>query len=831
MFAEFYDIESLLATVEEDKLCEGMGAAMRNRYPIRFVLFDSFRDSYMFVDRLNKDKHMTIKDAAKWLGEEQPDKMPTSFFLAKCIGQLMRETSADFIFTSFSEIARFYNNDDDKNDKERIPEFKAIVGTLKTEEPLGAGFASHQRVYIPLIGLEEKMMAFRDDPNITIWHLRSESKDYVLTLTDGQTYGVGGLESRFRIISNVREWLQYWKKGNHEAEGGELLLCTSPAIFANSHNARPDNAFKYEVCKNVEEFLSKGLKFGTDNIPFDKASLEMWNRLAADIDISRQTSFAQYAEELLGVRTDMNDVDFLSAWFGKAAESDGGFRRWVLCRYYESHSDGFLASALKNLTAFDDNMLCHTIAMMPLPTDGDNSRTRCLNLLKDNGATLGDDDAREVVRRIENFAVYNGGDHNAIIHVSQLSWQEQLLALKWFANGRITDNEVQNVFPDLASYLAPTSISEELGEEASWLTDYIDKYKRARLTASSFYGQDGDISEEQKQKITGEVETVIKEKNKDVSSFSKWYNEFKTTATILHNRNDIDAYFWIDGLGIDWIPFVKSVVKSYEQKGFYLNEVHVASAKLPSVTRVNKEELQRLSKTIAENKVGDLDTMAHSHKSSDRPRLMEEMVAVRQAVEKALNKHAGKKIALLSDHGMTYMSQFYSGQGLDLCDDHHGRTATCTSGNATPSNDYMSPVGLPETVCALRHASLCAKVPKGEGAHGGCTPEECLVPIFIISPRKSGKMWSASLLEEHEDIGNNPVVRFRIKGLTPGTAPVLTYNGKQYGVKCTGEIYESDPLKLDNDCRNVVISIDGERQELYIDFTLGAQEDELFGDF
>lgn len=834
-------LDSLLELVRRDLGGEGVGSATRDRYPARFVLFDTFDDSKVFVQRMINEFHFPVYNADKWMDSDPSfaDVLLSRSELVGGIRRCARENEKSFIVTPFSELARFYDNTHYK-------EFDSTLTTIKDIESLHPGF--HQRIYIPVIGLEEKMMAFHQNPNIVIWQLtrgghteadaksdeQNESgaeqgvktKNYRLTLTNGSTYGVKHLESRFQVVNSVREWLQFWQRHKASTDPDEQLLCASPAIFANSGNARPDNAFSYTICRNVKEFLSDGLHFGTSDIPFGDDSLEYWNRLATDIDISSQPSFAQYAESLLDVKPTIDDDGFLKVWFNCAKSDDVAFRRWVLCQYYELHSDGYLATALQSVAAYDDNYLCRTIAFMPFSTDGDNVRTQCLNLLKENGASLGDDDARHLVERICDFAAKHG-ERAALAHVSRLTWQEQFLVLQWVAKGLVGLEEAGSVFPDLVAYLGQMSISDELDKRAEWVPDYIEDYKRARLLAASFYGQ--EIDDERKKRITEGVEAVIAVRNATTTKFSEWYDKFNAVSNFLHGRDDIDSFFWIDGLGIDWIPFVANVIKGRESKGFYLNEVHIAMAQLPSVTNVNKKELQRLSATIADNKVGDLDHMAHEHKATDRPKLMEEMVAVRQAVEKALDKHSGKKIAIVSDHGLTYMSQFYSGLGLhNFDDDHHGRTARSADGPAPKDDEVYKVLSDGVTVCALRHASLFSKVPLGEGAHGGLTPEECLVPIFIVSPSKKSSSWQAVLLC-HADIGNNPVVQFKVKGLTSGAAPKLSYNGKQYAVSRQGDVYTSEKLDLDTSCRKVVVAIDGDEQALDIDFTLGAEEDDLFG--
>ena len=55
-FKTVASFEELKTLVEEDKNMNGMGVATANRYPIRFVLFDNFKDSYEFANSTSKCK-------------------------------------------------------------------------------------------------------------------------------------------------------------------------------------------------------------------------------------------------------------------------------------------------------------------------------------------------------------------------------------------------------------------------------------------------------------------------------------------------------------------------------------------------------------------------------------------------------------------------------------------------------------------------------------------------------------------------------------------------------------------------------------------------------
>ena len=156
--------------------------------------------------------------------------------------------------------------------------------------------------------------------------------------------------------------------------------------------------------------------------------------------------------------------------------------------------------------------------------------------------------------------------------------------------------------------------------------------------------------------INERVSEIVSDKNANSTSFSNWYENFKTVKTILHNRSDIDVFYWIDGLGVDWIPFVRSIIDKFSKEHVYLNEIHIAVADLPTTTAANKPILQSL---LPDNhpleKIGDLDSFAHSSKNYPQY-IIDEMNILEKAIIQVLDKYTGKKIAFISDHGVTYLA-------------------------------------------------------------------------------------------------------------------------------------------------------------------------------
>lgn len=437
-------------------------------------------------------------------------------------------------------------------------------------------------------------------------------------------------------------------------------------------------------------------------------------------------------------------------------------------------------------------------------------RRFCLNEAAKHHVQLSESIEVIIGNRLENIAKQSGA-HEAIKYFSGITIKEKELAIVWLGKKCISVNEVKDFFPELFDYM---QVQPMLTPNCMWLSSYIDEYKKAKL---------GNI-------YTDEIKTAISEHNADCVAFDTWYQSLKTTRFLLAGRNDIDVYYWIDGLGVEWIPFIQAILAKHQQDNIYLNEVMVARALLPTTTEINKVELQHLSDVdIQTMKVGDLDSMAHQSSNRYPNTIISELSIVEDAVESIINKYAGKKIAIVSDHGLTYLSQLQGGLNLAGFDsDHHGRLAVCKIGKATNDKNYFI-LEDGNTVCALNHKSLCNKVPRDQGIHGGCTPEEVMVPIFVISNNPNNNHWSVVVLSQ-ELTTVNPQVRLRIKGLSASDIPYVVYNNKSYPLTKLGmDEFMTAPLEAnENDSELSVLVGDKVIDRCSILWKKAAQEEDLF---
>ena len=804
MYKEFGSLEDLYQEIETDKNWTGAESSLRNRYPIRFVLFENFGDFGEFV-QVCQDHDVYVQSIEKWMKEGQDDKLITYSQLAALFDSYIKSLPAnDFVIAPFSEITRFYDN-------MRYAEFDSLLKTIRLIQSPEEAQSGHQRIYVPIIGMQSKVSKFKDDPNIHIWeyHSGTEYDNYHLILTNGTTYGVKGLEERYTLCEDLRHWIALWK--NVGAKIKPQIICTSKCIFANSDNAQPDNAFKYTVCNNAFEFLTEGLGINLGKLSLREEDMPYWEELASCIDVT-DFDFDVFVNQRFNTLNLNDENAFVQTWF----EYKDTFSRWLLKTYFvwKSGERSYLIRVLENVTSLSTSDLFSQIATHifdePLDEASIGQRLSLLKEAKRQHVQIKSLAEQKVKAKLSAMAADpERGPLFAMKYMSPLTLSEQCLMVEWVGQGKVEKNDIKNLFPELYAYLLPSSI--KTGKGNGWTNEYFQEYCLSKVGNQE----------------TGSLAKKLKELNGSQVSFETWRDGFKTVKTLMHNRQDIDIYYWIDGLGVDWIPFMTQVIDKHKADGVFLNEIYVAASELPTVTSVNKTKLDELANGKLE-KIGDVDKFAHTQKTYPAY-LVEEFRIVEDAISKVLSLYNGKKIAFVSDHGISYMAQF--GAGLNLAGvetDHAGRCGHWLKGSAQTDNNYIV-LDDGQTLCSLNNNSLSAKTPMGQGAHGGATPEEVLVPIIIVSNQKNANAYSAKL-QSSEIVASSPVVRYTIKGLSSIDTPFVTYNDVDYALhNIGGDVYESERLNLVNTSTRIILHIGDFKQTDNLSINTGAQEDDLFG--
>lgn len=804
MFKTFDTLDALYQEIEEDKNWTGAESSLRNRYPIRFVLFESFSDFGDFV-QVCQDHNVLVQSIGGWMMDWQHDKFMTYSQMAEMFQAYIKSIpSKDFVIAPFSEIARFYDN-------VHYMEFDSLLKTIRLIQSPEESQRNHQRVYVPIIGMQNKVSKFKDDPNIHIWeyHTDKENQNYRLILTSGTTYGVMGLENEYTLCTDLRHWVDLWKNVGTKIK--RQIICTSKCIFNNAGNAQPDNAFEYTLCHNAYEFLKNGLDLDLGNMTHSAEDMPYWEQLACCVDVT-DFQFDEFISHKFNTSSINGATTFVQTWL----ETDDDFSRWLLktCYLWKQPANDYLSRVLRECKSQSSSELFSLVATMifdePMDEASLRQRQQMLAETKKKNVQITDLAERKVKAKLMAMAVDpERGYYSAMKYMSPLTLSERCLMIEWVGKGHIDKSQIKHLYPSLYDYLTVPNLQTD--SRCNWINNYFQEYCISKVA--------GTMSER--------MAAAIRDRNASQVSFETWRNQFKTVKTILHNRQDINKYYWIDGLGVDWIPFITKVIEKHNVDGVYLNEIYVATAALPTITSVNKAELEGLTAEKLE-KIGDLDSYAHTAKSYPEY-LAEEFYIVEQAISKVLNQYNGKKIVFISDHGMSYLPQF--GKGLNLSgieSDHAGRCATWEKGTAPADKNYLI-LEDGRTLCALTPDSLLSKTPVGQGAHGGTLPEEVLVPIIIVSGQKNANTYSAQL-QTNEIAANNPVLRYTIKGMSSIDTPYVSYNGVEYALhKLQGDAYESERLNLVDTASAVTLVIGDFKQTDHLYINTGVQEDDLFG--
>ena len=640
MYNEANTFEELKSIVIKDKDSSGMEASTRNRYPLRFVLLDNFRDCSLFVDFVQEEMGAMVQSVDKWIDPEYPDIMITHTELARRIIEHIKVSNGqDCVIAPFSELARFYDNDEKKT-------FDALLKTIKAIEAGVSAAEKHQRVYIPIVGLEGKMETFNNDSQSIIWRLRSDEKEltYRLVLTNGKTYGVKGLEKHYTIANTIFEWLNIWKDADKQVSPN--IICTSKSIFANQIFAQPDNAFTFVPCDDAYEFLTKGLQLQFNGLSKIAGEEENWNELAESIDISNGFSFSRYVTDYFAV-TEIENYDvFIKLWF----DNPGGYERWLIAKYYQlkNAGDGFICRILSKTNTLTGNDFVEQMVLDMTEIESEMSiRQYCLREAAKRNVVLREAVETTLNKRLQAIAdKYNAA--SALKYCTGITIKEKELTIAWLGKGLISIDQIKSFYPDLYHYYSvPVGVSLNIPE---WLTRYMSEYKKAKI--ANVY--------------TAQIESSIKTINSSEVIFDGWYQNFKTTRTILKGRGDIEVFYWIDGLGIEWIPLVKEIIREKNNQHIFLNDIKIARALLPSKTDINKADLHKLlPKNNQMMKEGDLDNLAHQSSNLWPNTIIKEIKMVRDIIEDIILKYNGKKVAIVSDHGLTYLSQLCNGIGYD----------------------------------------------------------------------------------------------------------------------------------------------------------------------
>jgi hypothetical protein len=713
----FSTFEELTQEIKLDMDSKDM---LSQRYAVRFIMLNNFNE-FKRLAKFMADSGVSMLDIEDINDVENEDRWITKDMLKMAIKSCKEST----FVTPFSELVRFYNED----------EFRGFLNEIILLEDIRH---PQKRIYIPLIGLQNRFSDFlssfaRITESAPIWRYDAEPQSVEVFFTSNKNFILPSSAADCQLKS-LREWLMFWKSQAPQPR----IICTSLPIAAKQKYSKPDNIFKFNKISNAYEFITNFLEL---TIPFEYNEDEesYWNKLLSKLGSNPQSNFN--VEKFVSTyfnKIKLNASDIIVEW---NKTSNYEFERWLL-RNYVIYTDfrneyPYVALCVEMTTDFkDENLLNNTIATrilydsnLPVNIKSKYAQERRKVIINNKSifikAITTQDQEWLQSRIMEEYNQQN--DLAAVIDLCTgiYSFEKNLLiGLSVLNQGdKSLQTAIAQYYPDFAAYLE-TNQPSIINKENLWCIEYLKAYKQAKLA----------------DKYLSDISDFIKTKNSSSESFYKWYYEFQSSHDALEEMRSQVAYrpdkvYWIDGLGIEFLSLILKIVENDNGKMKVVRS-QITRSELPSSTYHNKFEGEYVTK------YSDLDELGHdSHGYKYIGTLKKELEIVKDIVLDILNsnKKTPCTIAIVSDHGMSCLSRKAPSKKYDGKFEHEGRYIKTTS-EAMSDSDYLVKQNDTDSQyykIALTHSSL-SKVPTHQ-VHGGCTPEEVLVPFILLSNKELAK--------------------------------------------------------------------------------------------
>lgn len=758
----FNSFEELTQAIMQDRDSRDM---LAQRYAIRFIMlnnFNEFKELAKFMTNIGVE----MLDLESLMDSGENDTWITKDALKNAIKSCKEST----FVTPFSELVRFFSDDD----------FRGFFNEIMLLEDI---HNLKKRIYVPLIGLQNRFTDFlnhfaRIQESAPIWRYDAETQSVEVFFTKYKNFVLPNETVQCQIDS-LRDWLMFWKKQAPQ----ERIVCTSLPIAAKYKYSKPDNIFNFIQIANAYEFMTQFLDL---HFPFEYREEEKtyWEDLLEKLDKNKLDNFSFETF----VRHSFNKIKFDAAdliieWTKDNAKP---FDRWLL-RSYVLHSDfaklhPYICTCLdsvKDLT--DEQLFVNTITTRILYNDipankfteyaieRRNIITKHRNLFE-KMVTI--DEQNWLFERIKEIFQGQGGLDTAMELCTGVFDFEKKLLMGWSVfnpNHKKLVESIQMYYPEYSVYLT-TNKPSHFKPENQWIIEYITAYKHAKM----------------EDKYTNEIADFIKTKNSSAASFYKWYYEFDETHSVLAEVSSNvlfrpDVTYWIDGLGIEFLSYILYLINQ-EHSGMKIVRSQITRSCLPSSTHHNRFVGEHVKK------YGALDELGHdSHGYKHYDTLKEELKVIKEIIHEIISVSKKQKctIAIVSDHGLSCLSRKAPSKKYDGKFEHEGRYIL-TNDEAITDSDYLvheNEEDGKKYKVALTHSSL-SKVPTHQ-VHGGCTPEEVLVPFILLSNKDLTNNIKYQIKYFDEDIMlSNPVVNVTV--IPQPQSVELTYNGKTYNMDRVG---------------------------------------------
>ncbi len=730
----------LREAVHDDLLSE---SGADQRYPWRFVFVPTLWGLKPVEAELKVALGREFHTLDVMSEQREPDSIITSDDVLRLMSKC-QATSVSWVITGLSEVLRFKSDED----------FETLIRGITESENHGEE-RPKRRFYIPLAGLHERFQkllwskAHRESSGLwpASWKVEEQTGSVLKVILLGQPLDVPSSPT----VNSYGEFLSLWR--GLEIESVRVSSQMVADLYDRApKDVFPDAAVSISRVSGYVEYLNVVL--GVDApVPYRSQDLQLWHQFVQDMEMAQEPRLRSVLCDKFNV-AQPELADCLKHWSNSASDK---YSRWLLragaCALYP---DSYLVRCLRGLEELDTTALASALLSGPildkeerLPERLSERRDHLRALTRSGGQTM------ELPEKLQESLK----DLSALEQISVLTdttpWERAQFVLL-FADSEVPRDlwfdAVERAFPLLYDYVASYRFFD-LPESLSWVNSYFDNYRESRLI------------DRPSESLKAELARV----NSDEEAFYKWYYAARKHETAGALVNQGSRAVMVDGMGWEWAPFI---VRRLGRHGLAATELTPMAACLPSTTEFNRFDS---SVTVTSE---SLDAVAHRALYRHPQTLLEELEVMGRLIDKQL---AEPGTVVVADHGLTAFSRSVAAVGKYQMEgkEHEGRCAWLKKVEKSCSDflvhDVPPTTGLPSGPVALALGYNSLYDVGKHLAHGGATPEEVLVPAFIVRLGKEEQYDITRIVVEDSETSREVVFAVTPE---PVSAPKVTVGRK-----------------------------------------------------
>lgn len=781
----FHSIEELFERIEEDKKSLGISD---NRFPIRFIFLNSFEELKELFKYFSS-KNVKITELSNLLYNAD------TWFTPEDVEIFIGELNKDSVVQPLSEYLRFLNEDN----------FYVTLKKLTEIEKRKI------RIYVPLVGLWERFEQefwtnfYRKDEWAPIWKLETRPQKIIIYQLNFNFDKKNIFLKDIVLVSNTKEWFNLWKNDNVKS-----IISLSEILSLFYKNCLPDQTFNLKEISNQKEYLDMIL--GTKiSIKFNENEVEFWNELIKEISENKENISIK---EVFLKHFNLRNIDMLNSKkiVSLYLNAKNSYEHWIIKNFIlisNSFKFPYLKQCFKNLEKLDKEHLIEKLWLeifnspfKEIDLDIFDERRQLLKLVYSFDQFSNRTIEEKLLNELQNLNLSSLKEE--LNYITDITLIEREFILKKLKNTSKKDiyPEIREIYPEIYYYINWETIKPE-NDLNEWIIEYLKAYNISKIENCQLK----------------EIKKLINLKNQNKNTFFEWFYSLPK-AEIVEDSHCV----WIDGLGAEWFPLFYYFLNKYgEKKGKYVKKKMITRVNLPSTTKCNKYSFE---------KVDDLDKYIHSQSYKHPITLIEEIEILKNISKKILDIPA-ERICILSDHGLSFLclKEFGNSKKFDFTDSKHdGRYMWIDEGKKITEYDNFILLDIKEGNCqgkksiiALKHDSL-NNTPYRE-VHGGATPEEILVPYFLLETEKDKIEYEIEPSEVEVSV-KNPTIRITIS--PKPDIPEAFFNGKLQQLSHEqGNIYNLSLMGLKTGENLINVKINKNQLELKVNVKVGYVERDL----